>query len=260
MSTNPGRAVTSIRVNPELARGADERFTGYGAMGVPHPGGHYLVFRDMVASSLGTPYRAIWHRDPTGHWTIFTTVAPNVSCPRYFGSVTAVERVPAIEVSWPDDWTIDIGMGSRLSWRLVLQQTPATRTMSSMASLMPEWSWNNTAVLASMGLMASGALRSGRMRLSGRTPNGQRFKAAPLRVWRVIRSHAALDGIDLGVPGASASQSRLGDFWLPQRGLFFVGRARFTPPAPRPHVRPVLHPHATTEREDHDRSAARTHR
>ena len=55
-------------------------------MGVPYSGGHYLAFRDMLASSVGKPYRAIWHRDPTGRWTIFTTTDPDASCPRYFGS------------------------------------------------------------------------------------------------------------------------------------------------------------------------------
>ena len=73
-----------------------------------------------------------------------------------------------------------------------------------------------------------GFLRSGRIRLHGRTPNGQGFKAAPLRVWRVVGGHAELDGADLGALAPLPEQTRLGDFWLPQRGLFFAGQARFT--------------------------------
>ncbi len=72
MATTPRRAVSTLAQAPWLARGSDERFTGYGAMGVPYSGGHYLAFRDMLASSFGKPYRAIWHRDPQGRWTIFT--------------------------------------------------------------------------------------------------------------------------------------------------------------------------------------------
>ena len=86
MITTPQQAVATVEGNPRLARGSDERFTGYGAMGVPFSGGHYLVLRDMLASSVGTAYRSIWHRDPQGRWTIFTTAAPALSCPRYFGS------------------------------------------------------------------------------------------------------------------------------------------------------------------------------
>ena len=161
-------------------------------MGVPYASGHYLVLRDMLASSLGTAYRAVWHRDPTGRWTIFTTADPAVSCPRYFGAATGVEQVRAIEVTWQDDWNAHITMGTRLSWRLVLKATAATRSMTSMGGAMPQRAWNSDAVLASMGPMAGGILRSGRVRLHGRTPNGQGFKAAPLRVWRVCGGGAEL--------------------------------------------------------------------
>ncbi len=231
MTTTPHEAVTTAEANPQLVHGSDERFTGYGAMGVPYSGGHYLVLRDMLVTSLGIPYRAIWHRDPAGRWTIFTTADPNVSCPRYFGSVTAVEQVDTIDVVWRDEWTVDVTMGTRLSWRLKLAATPATRVMTSMASAIPERAWTSSAVLGPMGPMAGGFLQSGKIKLQGHTPNGQGFRAAPLQVWRVIGGAATLDGTDLGALGPLEEQTRLGDFWLPQRGLFFVGQARFTPDA-----------------------------
>ncbi len=108
MNTTPRHAVTQTEMSPTLATGSDERFTGYGAMGVPYSGGHYLALRDMLASSVGPAYRAIWYRDPDGRWTIFTTIEPDVSCPRYFGTVTDVERVPAIDVAWQDDWSVTV--------------------------------------------------------------------------------------------------------------------------------------------------------
>ncbi|MDJ0313564.1 hypothetical protein [Arthrobacter sp. H35-D1] len=228
MKTTPRQSVTAAAAGPRLVQGADERFTGYGVMGVPYASGHYLVLRDMLASSLGTACRSIWHRDPTGRWTTFTTADPAVSCPRYFGSVAEVEQVPSIVVSWRDDWRVHATMGTRLSWRLALKATSATRAMTTMGAVMPQRAWNSDAVLGSMGPMAGGVLRSGRVRLHGRTPNGQGFKAAPLQVWRVIDGDAELDGTSLGALGPLAEQSRLGDFWLPQRGLFFVGQARFT--------------------------------
>ncbi|MEO5609149.1 MAG: hypothetical protein ABIQ61_00880 [Ornithinibacter sp.] len=235
MDTTPRHTVSALEVDRQLAHGLDERFTGYGAMGVPYSSGHYLALRDMVASSVGPAYRAIWHRDDTGRWTIYTTAEPHLSCPRYFGSLTAVEQVPDIAVSWQDDWTVDVTMGERLSWRMGLGATAATRTLTSMGGALPETAWNSTLVLAAMGPMAGGMLGCGRIRLRGMTPDGPSFKAAPLHVWRVVSGHAEVDGTSLGELGPLAEQARLGDFYLPQRGLFFAGRSRFsaTDPATR---------------------------
>ncbi|MEO7420836.1 MAG: hypothetical protein ABIU87_00385 [Ornithinibacter sp.] len=207
---------------------------------MPYAGGHYLALRDMLASSLGAAYRTIWHRDPQGRWTIFTNTDPKLSCPRYFGSVATVERVDAIEVTWRDAWTLDVSMADRLSWRIILEATPATRMMTSMGGATPQWFWDRDVVLNSFGPMAGGILRSGRIRLLGHTPNGPRFKAAPLQVWRVAGGDAALDGVDLGPRGPLLEPTHLGDFWLPQRGLFFAGRARFTPPAAAVEKEPAM--------------------
>jgi hypothetical protein len=45
----------------------------------------------------------------------------------------------------------------------------------------------------------------------------------------VTGGSASYGGKDLGASVPLGDQTRLGDFWLPQRGIFFVGRARFTP-------------------------------
>lgn len=199
-------------------------------MGLPFASGHYLGLRDFVATSVGPAYRAIWHRDPEGRWTIHTTGPAELTCPRYFGSVAAAVHAPRIEVSWRDDHTFEVALGDELRWRVELGATPATRVMTGMGGALPEAGWNSNAVLATMGPMARSMLRTGRIRLCGATPNGPRFRAAPLQVWRVVGSTATYRGLDLGVPAPLDEQVRLGDFWLPQRGVFFVGRARFTSP------------------------------
>ena len=109
-------------------------------MGLPFASGHYLAVRDMVASSVGPAYRAIWHRDPAGRWTIHTTGPAELTCPRYFGSVTATAHAPSIDVSWPDDHTLDVTLGDELSWRIELGATPATRVMTGMGGAAPR-SW-----------------------------------------------------------------------------------------------------------------------
>lgn len=232
-TTTPRQAVDALRSRPDLPDGDDERFAGYGVMGIPFDSGHYLALRDMLASSVGPAYRAIWHRDPEGRWSIHTTGAPELTCPRYFGSVARAIRVPSIEVSWRDDHTLDVALGDELDWSIELESTPATSMMTVMGAALPEVAWNSTPVLAAMEPIARGVLRIGRVRLRGATPNGPRFKAAPRKVWRA-GGRASLRGRDLGAPAPLAAQTGLADFWLPQRGLFFVGGARFTTAIPNP--------------------------
>jgi hypothetical protein len=233
MTTTPRQAVQASRTHPTLPDGDDERLTGYGIMGMPFASGHYLALRDMVASSLGPAYRALWHRDPAGRWTIHTTGAPELTCPRYFGSVTATASASRIDVSWPDEHTLDVVLDDVLLWRVELGGSPATRMMTAMGGALPAAGWNSNAVLAAMEPMARTMLRTGRVRLHGATPNGQRFKAAPLQIWRVVGGAARYGDEELGEPGPLDVQTRLGDFWLPQRGIFFVGRARFASPVER---------------------------
>lgn len=79
-----------------------------------------------------------------------------------------------------------------------------------------------------MSRVAGAALRAGRVRLTGLAPNGQRFVANPLTIWVAIGSKATVRGVDLGEMGPAPEQAHLRDFAIPQRGVFVVGRARFT--------------------------------
>jgi hypothetical protein len=49
---------------PALPGDAEERFAGYGVMGLPFRSGHYLALRHFPATSIGPGFRAVWHRDP----------------------------------------------------------------------------------------------------------------------------------------------------------------------------------------------------
>ncbi|MGW0035961.1 hypothetical protein [Gordonia sp. NPDC003376] len=224
----PRRATTDLTSGRELPAGSDERFCGYGVMGIAFSSGHYLALRDMTASSIGPAYRAVWHRDATGAWTFHSTVEPGLSCARYFGPALTHSETGPIDLTWQDDTTLDVHVAD-LSWRITLARSTATRTMTTMAQMMPSAAWSSDSVLAAMGPMARIMLRSGRISLTGTTPAGQHYRAAPLRVWRVVDSTATEHDVDLGRPEPLTTQIRLGDFWLPQRGLFFAGRARFTP-------------------------------
>jgi hypothetical protein len=214
--------------NPVLPAGPDERFVGAGVMGLPFASGHYLALRHFPATSFGPRFRALWHRDPAGAWTFYSTAPAQLSCARYFSSATTNEAVQCdIDVAWLSAWSMRVQVDGLLDWQVDMRSTPATRLMSTVGALLPDWAWTNRAVLATMGRAAGPLLRVGRIGLFGTAPNGQYFMTAPARMWAVAGSRAMLGGEDFGPIGPLPQQARLGDFWLPQQGIFAAGRARF---------------------------------
>jgi hypothetical protein len=220
--------------NPQLPPGDAERFVAQGVMGVAFESGHYLTLRVMPRTSIGPAYRAVWHRDPGGSWTILTTVEPELSCPRYFGAACDhVARVPAIDVTWDAPSTLHVVLGDLLDWVVEMGATTPTRALSGVGTAMPEEWWHSEVLLGSMGPMATAMLRGGRLRMHGQTPSGHHFRAAPRRVWSVTDSRATLAGQDLGGPAPLEEQAHLGGFWLPQRGIYAVGTFEADPLAAR---------------------------
>ncbi|MHC3002765.1 hypothetical protein [Gordonia sp. GN26] len=226
----PRQVVADLHAHPQLVDTSDERFAGYGVMGLPFASGHYLALREMIASSIGPAYRSVWHRNPNGHWTIYTTTEPEQSCPRYFGKGATTRYVPSIDVGWNDDRTIEVAMGETFRWQIELTSSPATSLMTALSGATPAAAWHSRALLHAIGPMATVMLRAGRIRMCARTPNGPEFRGTPLYVWRVADSRASLDGQDFGAPAPLDEQISVGDIPLPQRGLFFVGRSAFDAP------------------------------
>ncbi|MEU4316332.1 hypothetical protein [Nocardia sp. NPDC024068] len=214
--------------DPALPSGADqERFAGYGVMGLPFTSGHYLAFRHFAASSVGPGYESVWHRDPAGEWVIYSSVSPAMSCARYYGSALADARVTNIAVTWLGPYSLTVEIPDVLDWSIELGRSAATAAMTGLGGVMPAALWRSPAVLSMMSRVAGPALGVGRVRLSGAAPNGQWFRTNPKMLWTVEDSAARLDGVDIGPPGPLAEQTKLGDFWLPQRGMFAVGQAYF---------------------------------
>jgi hypothetical protein len=223
----PGNLVAELARANSLPEGIGDRFTGYAVIGLPFRSGHVLALRRFFASSIGTAYTSIWHRDPDGVWTFYQDVAPSCSCPRYFGSGVHENVVCPIQVVWNGPWSLQVSATGKdgLLWDIDLQETLTTRSLNLAAGLMPDEWWRNPNVLKMMSRVAPAVLRTGSMNLTGRSPNGQTFVANPRMVWPVRRSRAVLGGINLGPTGPMAIQARLGDFVIPQRGLFAIADA-----------------------------------
>jgi hypothetical protein len=62
----PRGIVSQIEHSPVLPPGTDERFAGYGVMGLPFRGGHYLALRaSQPARSAGRTRRSGYATPPT---------------------------------------------------------------------------------------------------------------------------------------------------------------------------------------------------
>ena len=230
---DPRQFVTELEASPELPSGSSERFAGYGVMGLPFRSGHLLAMRRIPASSVGPGYSSVWHRNPFGRWTFFQDAPPNVTCTRYFGAAVQEVVHAAIEIRWrtPRELTVTVVVGGehRLEWRIRLTTSNATLLINSLATVLPDSCWRSHAFLAVVSRLIPPVLHTGMLRLSGVTPNGQRFAVNPLVTWLIPQATAILDGSDLGEVGAAPTQGRLGDFRIPQRGVFALGRAFFEP-------------------------------
>jgi len=224
---NPRDAALEVQRDPILWPGSDERFTGYGVIGLPFASGHYLALRHMAATSIGPGYRTVWHRAPDGQWTFIADAAPEQSCARYFASDSAQTLYTKVETRWDGPHSLRVSVPDLLEWRLELATTPTTLLMSALGRRLPAAAGRSESFRRMMARAAGPMLRAGRMGMAGTTPNGQRFTTAPWLIWTVSSSSAILRGVDLGSPHPLHRQVRLGDFWLPQRGLFALANAVF---------------------------------
>ena len=223
----PRDLVQRLEKKPQLPKGDGEILSVSGVESCPFASGDILCSRQVLASSFGPAYTAIWHRDPDGDWHFYQDVPPRQGCARFFGKALADITVLPIETQWDGPWRLRIVALGRIEWQVDLNSTLATRAMNLMGSLMPDTLWKNPTVLAAIAPVAGVALGAGKLRLSGRAPNGQRFIANPLSTWTVPSAKATVDGRNLGAVVPLREQPKLGDFWIPRTGLFAIGRAFF---------------------------------
>jgi hypothetical protein len=230
---NAKDTIEAIERDAPQLDGAGDRFSGYAIVGLPFQSGHILALRRFSASSIGPGYTSVWHRDPSGSWTFYSTVAPDLSCARYFGGQVERNVVASIEIAWADSTRFRVAVGNVIEWHVALGSSIATRLLNIVAGTIPERAWQSPALLRVMGRVAEATLGTGRMNFTGQTPNGHPYIANPRKVWLIESSHALVDGVSVGPVGPLADQAAVGDLLLPQRGLFAVARTRLEQPVIR---------------------------
>lgn len=234
----PAYFARQLEEKPKLPEGACERVSGYGVMGLPFQSGHVLGLRRWTASSVGEGFTSIWHRDPGGRWTFHESAPSAIACTRYFGAGVERQRLGAIGLTWETPYRLRIRTADdAVDWTVQIGSTPITRVMSAMGLAIPTAAWRWRPVLDAMGRAAGWALGVGTVQLTGLTSNGQHFDANPLRIWYVTDSHGVVEGQELGPIGALREQAHMADFYIPQRGIFAVGRVFVTPTGKEPRPR-----------------------
>jgi hypothetical protein len=235
--TEPRELADDAERDAPLPAGEDERFQGYGVMGLPFLSGDLLAMRRWPASSIGPPYTSVWHRDPDGSWTFWHDVDADQGCARYFGEDVDETRTARITLDWTGPLSLHVEVhddDTPVDWSMDMAGTAVTRVLNSAGAVMPDGWWRNDRVLSLMGRVAGGALRAGPVRMQGHASNGQHFQANPKVMWVIPESHAEVGGRELGPLGPAPTPGRLGDFRIPQRGVFVMGRAFFEPFDPDP--------------------------
>jgi hypothetical protein len=222
---DPRTIIQDIEQNRSLPTGEGDRFAGYAVIGLPFASGHVLSLRRFPASSVGPGYTSVWHRNPEGCWTFYSTVAPEQGCSRYFGSEVEKNVVMPIHIEWLGPAQFLVVAGSTITWEVTLVESRVSRAMNMAARLLPESWWRKRSVLSVMGAASRFVLDTGKINLTGRTPNGHEFIANPRQLWLVKSSRAIIRGVDIGAPGPLVEQARLRDFLIPQKGMFAVVRA-----------------------------------
>ncbi|MFC5269156.1 hypothetical protein [Adhaeribacter terreus] len=232
----PRALAQKLEAERSLPTGSEERFNGFGVMGLPFSSGHVLALRRFPASSVGAGYTSVWHRLPNQSWSFYADTDPHYSCTRYFGKKAAHTYKTPVILNWQDDYSFEVNIESvGLTWFVNVQATPVTIAMNALGSLLPAQAWKSDSILKLMGKVAGTVLGLQKVNLTGTVPNGQHFKANPKIMWAIKESHATIAGHDLGVPAILPQQTHLQDFWIPQHGLLVFGQAYFTPFDPLKH-------------------------
>jgi len=236
-ASEPAETIAHAQRTSLRARSERDDVAGFAVVGQPFASGDLLCLRCFPASSFGPGYVSVWHRAKDEQWTVYTTVAPDRSCPRFIGS--AVSRVfeTPIELQWGGQFDLTVRVpAARLIWNLHLANTRVTRLMNLTMAWMPAALFDSKFVLSAMSLFSTRMLAAGQLQLGGHVPNRQWFKAAPRKVWVVSSATASLGGNDFGPQRALPTQAFLGKVPLPQRGIVMLGTFSFEAYTPERHL------------------------
>jgi hypothetical protein len=184
-----------------------------------------LALRVFPENDFG-PYRAVWHRDPGGRWSIYVD-GPRLdtACPRYFGPACHFTGYAQIGLTWQGPSTLRVTMDSPvLEWTLTATSPRLLDLLNTLSAAMPLATWRRASLVRARERLAS-ALGMGRLRLTGTMPSGHTGTLMPVRMYYIDDSHTTLNGTDLGHPAHLQANPTIGEVTLPARGVLATGQA-----------------------------------
>jgi hypothetical protein len=202
-----------------------EYVNGWGIFALPFASGDVLALRVFPQNDF-SPYRAVWHRDPSGRWAIYIDGERlSTSCPRYFGPACEYTGFAAIDVTWTARNSLRIRMPDpALDWTLTAHATRVLTCVNAVSAKLPLASWRPRALVRARELMAHG-LGMGDIQLNGEMPSGHLGHLMPEQMFFIDEARATLNGVDLGRPVRLPGNPTIGEFRLPSRGVLVKGGA-----------------------------------
>jgi hypothetical protein len=184
-----------------------------------------LALRVFPESSFG-PYRTLWHRDPSGSWSIHVGGARlDTACPRYYGTACDHTGHANIALRWTGPASLRVTMDSpALDWSLTASSTRLLDFLNGISAAMPLSTWRPRSLVRARERLAR-ALGMGHLEMSGVMPSGHSGTLMPTQMYLVDDSRATLDGVDLGRPVSLQENPRIGEVALPARGVLAIGQA-----------------------------------
>lgn len=203
-----------------------EYVKGWGVFGLPFDTGHVLALRVFPESDFG-PYRTLWHRDPSGGWSIYVD-GPRLdtACPRYYGAACDHTGFASIDIRWtgPASLHVSTAGAPALDWTMTATETLTLRFLNAMSARMPLSTWRPAALVHAREILAR-RLGMGDLQLSGCMPSGHTGTLMPQRMYFIDQSTATLNGVDLGRPTRAQPNPSIGEVPLPARGVLAIGQA-----------------------------------
>src|SRR5918996_777232 len=115
-----------------------EYVRGWGVFGLPFDSGHVLALRVFPESAFG-PYRSVWHREPSGRWSIYVD-GPRLdaACPRYYGAACDHTGYAHIGIIWTGPASLRVMMDSpSLDWTLTASSARFLGVLNTISAVLP---------------------------------------------------------------------------------------------------------------------------
>lgn len=204
--------------------GTAKFFSGYTIARLRFANGHVLVLRHWTTSSAGIASTSVWHQYPDNSWRLYTSVLEATPPARH--SVVRESFAVPIRLCWSDAYRLRVDVRSvGLEWEIDFRDSPGTRALSWLSSVMPESFKDKAFVRRMIEWVGKAVLGTDSLCLSDMTPDGDGFLVMPAAIWKVEDARAWQRGISLGKLLRTTAKTRVDGLSADAAGVLIFGNA-----------------------------------